>query len=280
MAEPERNTSGFTADVERFDEENVIKIYRDYVPQEDIDREIFCTKSVQGRGLPVPGFRGALEYKGRRAILLEYIEGEGMMGLLTDGAEEPEKLAADFAYLHFKMHQCDAPELESSKERYARLLRLSEYNLGSDLTGRMLKLLDGLPDGKKLCHNDFHPGNMIYNRRGMFAIDWSDASAGDPFADVARTIQMFDYGGNVEPGKLSPERAERMLKARERIRRFTRAYEGSYARLSGMSVDELRQRCGGWMALVPASRFNIEWDCNKAALLKLFYDYFAENPVK
>ena len=38
----------------------------------------------------------------------------------------------------------------------------------------------------------------------MFTIDWSDATAGDPFADVARTIQMFDFGGNTEPGKIDP----------------------------------------------------------------------------
>lgn len=34
------------------------------------------------------------------------------------------------------------------------------------------------------------------------------------------------------------------------------------------------------MVVVPASRFNIEWDVNKPALLKLFYEYFALHPLK
>ena len=53
-----------------------------------------------------------------------------------------------------------------------------------------------------------------------------------------------------------------------------------YAKLCDMSIEELRMTCGGWMVVVPASRFNIEWDCNKPALLKLFYDYFAQYPIE
>lgn len=277
----ERNTTGFTADVELYDDDNIIKIYRDYVPQEDIDREILCTRVVQNCGLLVPEYRGYIEdYQGKRAMLQEYISGESMMKLLITGQAEPEEVAAGFAKIHYDMHQCTADRLEDSKVRYERLLKLSEYNLGSDLTNRMLRLLETLPDDNKLCHNDYHPGNLLSNAKGMVTIDWSDASSGDPFADVARTIQMFDFGGNAQPGKVDPERAAVMQKARGNIRRFVRAYERDYAELCGMSVEELRETCGGWMVVVPASRFNIEWDVNKPALLKLFYEYFALHPLK
>lgn len=281
MEKFERNTTGFTADVELYDENSIIKIYRDYVPQKDIEREILCTQSVQNCGLMVPEYRGYVsEYNGKRAIIQEYISGESMMKMLLAGQAQPEDLAAKFAQIHYDMHQCEADGLEDSKVRYERLLKLSEYNLGGDLTNRMLKLLDKLPGGRKLCHNDYHPGNIICNSRGMFTIDWSDATAGDPFADVARTIQMFDFGGNTEPGKIDPERAARMKSARKDIMRFVRAYESEYAKLCDMSIEELRMTCGGWMVVVPASRFNIEWDCNKPALLKLFYDYFAQYPIE
>lgn len=286
MEEFERETSGFTADVEQYDKNSLVKIYRDYVPQEDIDREILCTKCVQGKGLPVPAYRGAIQYKGKRAIVLEYIRGVSMSKVLYGSEQSPEELAEDFAKVHYDMHQCSAEGLEKGKVRLERLLRLSEPNLGTDLTTRCLKLLDKAPEGDRLCHNDFHPGNIIYNEEGMFAIDWSDASSGNPFSDVARTVQMFDYGPMAASGdlhiplqKITPEAVERMKGYGEAVKRFTRRYERRYVELCGLSFAEYEELVQPWKVIVPASRFNIEWDCNKPAILKMLYKYFMAHPV-
>ena len=146
MAEFVRNTTGFTADVEQYDKDTLVKIYRDAVPQEDIDREIHCTEAVQGHGLPVPAYRGAIEYQGKRAILLEYIRGESMSAAMSSGKMETVEVARDFAAVHYRMHRCSMDSLEPSRVRYERLLRRSEPQLGSDLMNRCLKLLDRLPD--------------------------------------------------------------------------------------------------------------------------------------
>jgi len=287
MAEFERNTSGFTADVEQYNEDTLVKIYRDYVPQADIDREILCTEAVQGRGLPVPEYRGYIQHQGKRAILLEYIKGESMMHVLASGQIPPEELAEDFARVHYKMHQCRADGLEEGKVRLERLLKRSEHNLGSDLTNRCLKLMEKIPEGNMLCHNDFHPGNILYNDKNeMIAIDWSDASCSDPFADVARTVQMFDYGPSAASGnpmiptdKITPEAVERMKKTGELIKRFVRRYEAKYVELCGLTFAEYEDIVMPWKVIVPASRFDIEWDCNKPAILKMMYKYFMAHPV-
>ena len=59
--------------------------------------------------------------------------------------------------------------------------------LPGDLASYALSLLDGLPVGEKLCHGDFHPGNMMGTWEAPVVIDWGDASRGEPLADVART---------------------------------------------------------------------------------------------
>jgi len=287
MAEFERNTTGFTADVEQYNEDTLVKIYRDYVPQADIDREILCTESVQGRGLPVPEYRGYTEYKGKRAILLEYIRGQSMMSVLASGQIPPEELAEDFAKIHYQMHQCRADGLEEGKVRLERLLKRSEPNLGTDLTTRCLKLMEKIPEGNMLCHNDFHPGNILYNDNNeMIVIDWSDASCSDPFADVARTVQMFDYGPSAASGnpvipmdKITPEAVERMKKYSHNVSRFTRRYENKYVELCGLTFAEYEEIVMPWKVIVPASRFDIEWDCNKPAILKMMYKYFMAHPV-
>ncbi len=285
MAEFERNTTGFTADVEQYDENTLVKVYRDYVPQADIDREILCTEAIQNQGLPVPAYRGAIEYQGKRAILLEYIRGESMNAAMSSGLKEIEEIARDFAAVHYRLHQCRATSLEESKPRYERLLRRSEPQLGSDLMSRCLKLLEKQPDGDRLSHNDYHPGNLIYGPKGLICIDWSDASQGDPLADVARTVQMFDYGPTacsgvpvIPRGKISMD-AEMFEQYRKRVQRFTRAYENEYVRLTGMEFAEYERVVEAWKVIVPASRFWTEWDCNKPQILKMMYKYFMTHPV-
>ena len=42
-----------------------------------------------------------------------------------------------------------------------------------------------------LCHGDFHPGNVLITPAGPVVIDWSSASRGDPFGDVAWTSRLM-----------------------------------------------------------------------------------------
>src|SRR5262249_59440484 len=64
-----------------------------------------------------------------------------------------------------------------------------------------LALPDTLPAGDRLCHGDFHLGNMIGTWAHAEVIDWGDATRGDPLADVARTDLLHRVG---EPGPGTP----------------------------------------------------------------------------
>jgi aminoglycoside phosphotransferase (APT) family kinase protein len=50
-----------------------------------------------------------------------------------------------------------------------------------------LDRLDALPDGDRLCHGDYHPANLLLGSTGPVLVDWTNASRGDPMADLART---------------------------------------------------------------------------------------------
>src|SRR5215210_4707672 len=54
--------------------------------------------------------------------------------------------------------------------------------------------LEALPDGDRLCHGDFHPGNILLGDRGPAVIDWTGATRGDPAGDLARTRLLLQIG--------------------------------------------------------------------------------------
>jgi aminoglycoside phosphotransferase (APT) family kinase protein len=43
-------------------------------------------------------------------------------------------------------------------------------------------------------HGDFHPANLLRTADGYAVIDWTNATSGDPVADVARTILLMGSG--------------------------------------------------------------------------------------
>ena len=47
-------------------------------------------------------------------------------------------------------------------------------------------------EGDRLCHGDFHPGNILLSPRGPIIIDWETATRGHPLADVAATSVLFE----------------------------------------------------------------------------------------
>ena len=60
-------------------------------------------------------------------------------------------------------------------------------NVGADLRAEVFEW------GDRLCHNDFHPDNIIFRtpeEGGPVIIDWERAGVGDPIADVAGTRWM------------------------------------------------------------------------------------------
>ena len=59
--------------------------------------------------------------------------------------------------------------------------------LPDDIRRRVLAALDTFPTGDRICHGDFHPGNILMTVRGEVVIDWIDVTRGNPLADLART---------------------------------------------------------------------------------------------
>jgi len=67
-----------------------------------------------------------------------------------------------------------------------------------DYIGRSAALLDGCAT-PRLCHYDFHPGNVLAGRqdgtlRLTGLVDLENAIAGDPLMDVAKTLNCSAHG--------------------------------------------------------------------------------------
>ena len=183
---------GRTAEIYSYSEEKVLKLFFSTIPQPWIKKEIEIGRYIQTMHLPVPKVYEKVTINNREGVIYERIEGPTLLNELATKPWNVIRFARLLAELHFQVHEVEAPtELESQRE-WANG-GIPETNKMSSATKiKVLKLLESMPEGKILCHGDFHPGNIILTKRGPIIIDWMTTSRGLPSGDVARTLTIFE----------------------------------------------------------------------------------------
>lgn len=93
---------------------------------------------------------------------------------------------------------------------------------------KLLKLLDSLPDGDSLCHDDFHFGNVLWDGRQTYLIDLMDICKGNRNFDIARTLYLTEF----------PQAPEN-IPNRENFAEMQKLAAEIYLREMGVTRDEL-----------------------------------------
>ena len=186
MEKGEMISSGRTAEIFAWKDDQVLKLFLKEFSAEDAEFEARVTEAAHKAGLPVPAVEGAVKVDDRAGIVFERVEGPIMTIAMVSRPWKFFKLARMMAELHQAMHSCEMPGLPSQREALKRIIR-DRVALPSHMKEALLKVLEQLPDSNALCHGDFHPENILMTARGPIVIDWLTAKRGDPMADVART---------------------------------------------------------------------------------------------
>jgi aminoglycoside phosphotransferase (APT) family kinase protein len=144
---------GRSADVFAVGPGKVLRRFRtDYNMQAEADIMIYLAAA----GFPVP----AVYDVSGRDLVMERLDGRDMLADLGSRPWRARQHGHMLADLHTRLHQIDAPP--------------------------GLRPAFGSGDGgRKVLHLDLHPGNVMLTSRGPVVIDWTNASAGAPGADVA-----------------------------------------------------------------------------------------------
>ncbi|WP_111493253.1 phosphotransferase [Marinobacter bohaiensis] len=119
--------------------------------------------------------------------------------LLTDWVQGSPPAGGSGARLHWlahalnSVHTCpgDWPALDIP-DQLRRLI--SRCGMPESRTrARIEPLLADLPatDRRVLCHNDWHPGNLVIGPGGWTLLDWEFAGLGDPRLDIGGAINGF-----------------------------------------------------------------------------------------
>ncbi len=255
---------GRTAEIYAWDEQHILKLYRDWCPPDWVEYEARIARLVHEAGIPSPAPSEIVELDGRRGLIYQRMEGISMVQALKARPWMVLKHAHSLAELQFKIHEKSTVGLPSYKDRLRHDIDEASH-LTEDLRRKTRDLLERLPDGQNICHGDFHPENILITKSGPVVIDWMTACSGSPWADVARTSLILTIGVRAAAKQIP-------LILRIMVKLYHRTYLYKYHSLRADTENEMRR----WTTLIAAARLNENIIPEREVLIKMVREDFAE----
>jgi Ser/Thr protein kinase RdoA (MazF antagonist) len=244
--------AGREAEVYACDEGTVLKLYRRGFGGHTA--EAAALRSLAGAGI-APGLLDVVDRDGRTGLVLERVDGPDMLTLLQRQPWRVLGLAGTLAAAHRAVHQVAAPA-DLPDLRTVLAARIHDAVLPSQLRGFALRVLDALPDGDRLCHGDYHPGNLLLAANRTAVIDWAAAARGVADADHARTLLLLRWA---DPLPETPPLSRALIAVGRSL--LTHRYTQTYRRGGAPP-----RRVDSWLLVHAAARLSEGIDAEQALL--------------
>ncbi|MEX2246388.1 MAG: phosphotransferase [Dehalococcoidia bacterium] len=238
-----RIAQGREAEIFAWEDGSVLRLLRQAGAPGRLEREAAAMEAVRLAGLPVPRVLGLTEQLGRPGMIMERVDGPDLLMVFSRKPWTLWSGSRVCGELHARVNAIEAPEtLPALGDEVRRKIMSS---VPSELARTPLMLLDELPGGDRICHGDYHPGNVLMTAAGPMIIDWPNAARGNPDADFARTVLLGRLG---EP----PPGASFIVREGTRFFRgiFRRAYLKAYTKVRPVDGESLRR----WQIVRAADR--------------------------
>ena len=236
---------GRSAEVFDLGDGTVLKLYLDASDTGGAHREATVLSALGTTGLPLPALIAETVLDGRPGLVLERLAGPDLLSAMGTRPWTVLRAGRSLARAQVAVNELRAPGgLPSVKvglrDRVARSTHLDDAE-----RAQVLRMLEARADGDRLCHGDLHLENLLGRSTRPAIIDWSNAGAGPPAADVARSLVILGFG---EPPVDAPVLVRRLTPALRRL--VIWRYLSGYRSLRPSSVQDLDE----WKVIQAAAR--------------------------
>ena len=150
-------------------------------------REVIAMNAARSIGLPVPEVHAEGLWGDRPALLLTWMPGRPIKHELAASPWRAWTYGHALGRIQAVVHSVPAPANLSHPVPWVEW-----SNPDTALRDRLLALAEG---SEALLHLDLHPMNVLAEHGHLTAVlDWANARAGDPRADLARTASILRFG--------------------------------------------------------------------------------------
>lgn len=224
---------GRTAEVYDYEQGKVLKLFYKYIADEIINTEYNNTKLIESMCIPSAKCFDLIIYDDRKGLILEKINGLSIMKTMEMHPMRSISYAIPLARTHYQIHKPVLAKFPNNKEQLTLRIRDAKI-LSTNIKNKLYEYIQSLDDDNILCHSDFHPENVIINNNKYIVFDWSTATIGNKYSDVAHTNLLLRYG-------VSPDTKNKIeLYITNKVRNsFADKYLNEYIKIANCNKEDI-----------------------------------------
>lgn len=195
--------------VYRYDEDTIVKVFRNPNALDEIKRERELARTAFVLGVPTAISYDIVKVEGGLyGSIFELLNADTFQHLLTSGQKSVEEIVAMSVDLLKMVHSTTPKEgaLPSRLNIARQRLPLVKPFLPEEAFARLEQLINSIPENGHMLHGDFHVKNAMIQNGESLLIDMDTLCVGDP---------MFEFGGMYLPyvgfSEMDPEDSMRFF---------------------------------------------------------------------
>ena len=185
---------GASAEVFALPDGHALKLLLPGLPEAAAARELTASLLASHAGLPVPTPVGTTTLAGRSGLVFQRLHERRWTRRVRRWPGAVMVTLAAMARRQAALHATRVPSGALPTVHQVLAARICESAAMPEVVEAAQAALALLPDRDQLGHGDLHLGNIMNAEGRLMLIDWAQAMAGDPAADVARSELVMRFG--------------------------------------------------------------------------------------
>ena len=194
--------SGAKGDVYRYDDELIIKVYNDKNTYKEVETEIALARKAFVLGIPTAISFGIVSVGHKYGAMYELLNCSDVSQYISNNPGDVEYYARIMAELAHTIHDIETDDAGDFPDSTQRLRSQVDEGLGRinpEMAGKVMALIDALPETNHLVHGDFHSGNVFLLNGEPMLIDMDRMSRGHPIVDISGLYMAYVGFGDKDP---------------------------------------------------------------------------------
>ncbi|TGK02034.1 phosphotransferase [Leptospira selangorensis] len=183
---------GRSAEISEYGQDKILKLFFKEFPASEVDTEYSNSVIAFSSNATSMKCYEKVKVGDRHGLIFDRLDGISLTKLPDKNPLALFSLSKILADLHLDLHNKKTKKMNDIRAEAVKVLSREPLSFLNKEEKKVAKrLIENLPEGSSILHLDFHPENVVVTKDSFVIIDWMTALKGDPAADVASTVFLF-----------------------------------------------------------------------------------------